>query len=130
MADVANTDDVIDSRDVIARIEELEELCAEDDTLDEKANNPVIGEDEREELTALKALAEEAEGSPGWQYGETLIRDSYFKEYARQLAVDCGDINHNTAWPATCIDWGRAARELQMAYTSVEFNSIDYWIRS
>ncbi len=114
---ISNSEDVIDSREVIARIEELQSTDERD-------------ESEQEELTALEALAEEASGyAPDWQYGESLIRDSYFKEYAMQLAEDIGAINANASWPNSCIDWDQAARELQMDYTAVEFDGVTYWIR-
>jgi hypothetical protein len=115
--EISNIDDVIDSRDVIARIEELEGIDEPDD-------------DERDELNTLKELAEEAEGySPDWAYGSTLIRDSYFKDYAMELAEDIGAIPDNLQWPCTCIDWDQAARELQMDYTSVEFGDVTYWVQ-
>jgi hypothetical protein len=114
--EVANHQDVIDSRDVIARIEELE---ADEDR----------DEADTEELAALKALADEADCSPDWPHGETLIRDSYFKEYAQDLADDIGAINRNANWPACCIDWDEAATMLQQDYMSVTFDGVDYWIR-
>jgi len=110
-------DDVLDSRDIIERIELLESLEDRDEL-------------EAEELTALKALTEEASGSPDWSYGETLIRDSYFQNYAQELAEDCGMLKDATSWPLTCIDWEQAARELQYDYTSAEFDGVTYWIRS
>lgn len=83
-----------------------------------------------EELKALKSLAEEAEGySEDWRYGATLIRDSYFKDYAQELADDIGAIKSDAGWPNNCIDWDRAARELRMDYTSVEFDGVTYWVR-
>jgi len=83
-----------------------------------------------QELRDLKALAEQAEDyALDWAYGETWIRDSYFKEYAMNLAVDIGAVNANATWPNNCIDWDRAARELQTDYTSVEFAGVTYWIR-
>jgi hypothetical protein len=112
-----NYSDVIDSREVIARIAELEAIEAPD-------------EDDILELAALQTLAEEAGGyASDWEYGETLIRDSCFEEYARQLAEDCGMIPDNLSWPVSCIDWEQAARELQMDYTSVNFGGVMYWIR-
>lgn len=111
-----NFDDVIDSRDVIAAIEELEAIETRD-------------ADEQAELDSLKALAEEGEGAADWTHGETLVRDSYFKEYAMQLADDIGAINSNATWPNNCIDWDRAASELRMDYFSVEFSDVTYWIR-
>ena len=112
-----NYDDLIDSRDVIERIEELE---ADDERT----------EGETKELETLKKLAEEAEGyAADWQHGETLIRDSHFKEYAQQLAEDCGMMPEGNRWPLYCIDWEWAARELKHDYTSVDFGGVEYWIR-
>ena len=120
-----NTDDVIDSRDVIKRIEELEtdiEIAKED--------GEEIDDDDTKELAALKELAEEGEGSPDWPYGETLIRDSYFEDYARELAEDCCEMPNSDQWPQRCIDWEQAARELKMDYMCVDFDGVDYWIRA
>lgn len=126
MSEISNTDDIIDSRDVIARIEELETELA--DAHDDAERDEVL--DMRAELEDLKALAEGAEGYSGdWNHGATLIRDSYFKSYAMQFADDIGAINADANWPNNCIDWDRAARELQMDYTSVEFGSVTYWVR-
>lgn len=122
---VSNRDDVIDSREVIERIAELEDVLAdlaEDDIADDFA-------DDIAELATLRALQEEAQVSPDWPYGETLIRDSYFEEYAQQLADELGLIDGDAHWPLTCIDWKQAARELQNDYTPVDFDSVTYWIR-
>jgi len=150
MNTISNSDDVIDSLDVIARIEELRDERAtvaevlEDASHDDNGNT-VNSEDadqalaelnawdeseEAEELKMLEALASEAEGyAADWQHGETLIRDSYFKEYAMELAEDIGAIDSNATWPNTCIDWDQAARELRMDYTGVEFGNVTYWVR-
>jgi hypothetical protein len=157
MTDVSNTDDVIDSRDVIARIEELEaerealadEVATTADALadsvetddthadavsdSKEANEALAYWDsgmEGAELAALRVLANEASGyAEYWHHGETLVRDSYFAEYAQQLADDCGLIPSDASWPLTCIDWEQAARELQRDYTSVDFDGVTYWVR-
>jgi hypothetical protein len=108
-----NTDDVIDSRDVIATIERLEESQEDADT-----------------LAVLKALADECEGYGDWQYGETLIRDSYFKDYAQELAEECDMIDHKAKWPMNCIDWDWAVRELKHDYMAVDFGGVTYWMRA
>lgn len=124
MADVSNREDLIDSRDVISRIEELEDTIGDDDT-DKEAR-----EEARDELKILKELADEASGyAPDWLYGSTLIRDSYFKEYAMELAEDIGAIPRDLGWPATCIDWDQAARDLQIDYSEIDFAGVSYWIR-
>jgi len=115
---IDNTQDTIDSRDVIERIEELED---DFDNLDKT---------ELEELETLKALQKEGEDyCSDWSYGEVLIRDSYFKEYAEELANEVGAINSNANWPIYCIDWDYAASELQMDYNCIDFDGVDYWIR-
>lgn len=116
---ISNGDDVIDSRDVIARIEELQGMDASE-----------LSPEDREELTILQKLEEEAEGyAEDWKYGATLIRDSYFKDYAQELAEDIGAIKADAQWPNDCINWDQAARELQMDYTAVEFDGVTYWVR-
>lgn len=143
---ISNTDDTIDIRDVIARIEELrneradlqETLNTCDDgepTLRANVACKEWDEENAEELRTLEALLEECKGNGGdeqyegdW-YPVTLIRDSYFEDYAQELADDIGAIPKNVAWPCTCIDWEKAARELRMDYTTVDFDGVDYYTR-
>jgi hypothetical protein len=158
-----NSDDVIDSRDIIERLETLtderadldtaltaateavEDYGTEDDTSDADADHAALlsaqtdaraelaqwDEDNAEELKNLTDLNAEGEGAGDWQHGETMVRDSYFETYAQELADDCGMLNSKgDSWPYTCIDWERAARELQQDYTSVDFGGVTYWLRS
>lgn len=154
-SEITNSDDIIDSRDVIVRIAELRETRRE---LDEAADeaNAMLQEapeehqkatlnmamdaqcaleefdlsDDALELTALEALASAAEGyAKDWSYGATLVRDSYFKEYAQDMAEDIGAVDSSASWPHNCIDWDRAARELRMDYTAVDFDGVTYWVR-
>lgn len=157
MATFDKYDDIIDSRDVIARIEELEaerealqktvyeweNAIGDTDEEDEKqAAAEELGRaeidleewdasDAADELRILKALADAASGyAADWHYGETLIRDSYFTDYAMQLAEEiASDEMRDRSWPYNCIDWDQAARELQMDYTAVDFDGVTYWIR-
>jgi len=120
MQDVDNTQDVIDSRDVIERIEELKEL-RDDVTADA---------DDLAELRALEALSEECEGyAPDWTHGETLIRRSYWPAYVRELADDIGETAPDT-WPGRCIDWDQAAEELEADYMAVDFDGVEYLMRA
>lgn len=130
---ITNYEDIIDSRDVIARIEFLETIADEQAEIDADQPEGVtlygLDEDEQQELKDLKALAEQGENATDWRYGETLIRDSYFVEYAQQLAEDIGAIDREANWPNSYIDWEAAARDLQMDYTSVDFAGVTYWVR-
>jgi hypothetical protein len=124
MSTVDKYQDIIDSRDVDSRIEELE---AERDAAAE-AGNP--GDFTDGELARLTALRDDVAGyAPDWQYGCTLIRDSYFKDYAQELAEDIGALEKDLKWPHTCIDWDQAARELRMDYSSAELDGVTYWFR-
>lgn len=126
--------DTIDVRDIIARVEELREELAdyENPEGDLEAHDENL--EQQGELAALAFILEDLAGNGGdeqWEgdwYPVTLIRDSYFQEYAQELAEDCGFISGNE-WPARCIDWEQAARELQMDYTSTEIDGVTYWYR-
>lgn len=135
--EISNSDDIIDSRDVIARIAELESEIEESgasvnlDTGDGmSADGKTDMTAEIEELAALQAFRDEAEGyAPDWTHGATLIRHSYFVEYAQQFAEDIGAINRDALWPNDCIDWEKAARELRVDYTAVAFGDVTYYVR-
>lgn len=123
--EISNKNDTIDTRDLIDRIEELEAICA-----DEGDEISPASEEEKEELKILLAFQEEIEGyCSDYKHGEILIRDDYFQEYAQQLAEDIGAIDKNSKWPNSCIDWEKAAEELQQDYTSAEFDGVTYWFR-
>lgn len=115
-----NTQDIIDVRDIIERIEELE---GDDDDGDAA------------ELATLMAIMEDIKGAGGdeqWRgdwYPVTLIRNSHFTDYAQELAEECGMIDPNATWPANCIDWDYAARELQYDYTSTDIDGVTYYFR-
>ena len=83
-----------------------------------------------DELVTLKEFAEYASGyDSDWEYGEGFIRDSYFVEYAQELADDIGAIDSNAGWPLNNIDWDGAARDLQMDYSAVELDGVTFWTR-
>lgn len=104
MRDVSNSEDILDSRDIEERISELESECSAEDVPENLAELT-------EELDTLLALRAECDGYvEDWKYGATLIRDSYFEDYARQTAEDIGAIDRNASWPLHCIDWEQAAR--------------------
>lgn len=129
--EISNADDIIDSRDVIARIEELEGLKEEARVSDMAPLDRVAFSDpEAAELESLKKLAAEGDGVDDWEYGACLIRDSHFIDYAQELAEDLeGSGIREAQWPYRHIDWERAADELKQDYTAVEFDGVTYWAR-
>lgn len=166
--DISNNDDVIDSRDVESRIDDLtaerDDIEARiDEALEEfeqylgmsydDATAEEIAEDARlvalknqildhraalhdfingpdgRELAALVAFRDEASGYCDWHSGATLIRESYFEDYARELAEDLhGSEIRDAKWPFSCIDWERAAEELRQDYTAAEFDGVTYYV--
>jgi hypothetical protein len=122
-AEFSNGADILDSRQIIERIEYLESF------VEDENSDPDDLDAARRELSILQRLAEEGRYADDWQYGVTMIRDSYFENYAQETAEDCGMINREVRWPYTCIDWERAAQELQQDYSSVGFDGVTYWIR-
>ena len=121
MRDIDNNQDVLDIRDIIERVEELQD--------DDKRNA-----DDNDELASLNALLNDCRGNGGdhqyngdW-YPVTLIRDTHFVDSVQEMLEDCGDISKDL--PAYVhIDWERTANDVQMDYTSVDFDGVDYWYR-
>jgi hypothetical protein len=140
MSNLDLTADMLDVRDIIARLEELREDRDDFSGTETFIEGPEgwAGKypEDADELATLEAILDDLKGNGGdeqWEgswYPVTLIRDSYFIEYAQELAEDIGCYTQKaTAWPHSCIDWEKAARELQYDYSSVEINDITYWYR-
>lgn len=121
---IDNMMDVIDSRDIIERIVELEELIS-----DELTSVDILKW--CDECYELKILEEQCKDYvEDWEYGATLIRYSHFTEYCRELLVDCGEFPKDLPWYiADHIDWEGVARDLSMDYTEVDFNGVTYFVR-
>ena len=130
---ISNLDDTIDSRDVIARIEELEaervaiespdSVFIETKRLIEEFDNS----EEGQELIALKALAEQGEAyAPDWKYGAQLINEDYFEEAMDEMLEDCGYIPRDLpSFLTITVDYGA----LKMDYTKLDFDGQTYYIR-
>lgn len=130
--EITNNDDVIDSRDVIERIEELVMDGAIESRIEHPGLEPSLEDQEiLKEFDALKNLEAQASESPDWAYGEILISESYFTEYCEELCRDIGDIPKELPWYiANHIDWAGVAREIKMDYMEVDFDGVSYFIRA
>ena len=171
MKTISNTDNVIDSRDIIERIDELtgdfqalvdDIEAAETDEEREMAfsalsawligNTYIVPDlkalegisfddvsdwaesDDAHELKALLALADEAECSPDWLYGETLIHEDYFTDYIEEMINDCYELpkefnSGDWPWRHMTIDYEAAADEAKQDYMEVNFDGATYYIR-
>ena len=123
------TADIIDVRDIIERIEELE---SEIEDYTEQMDDWQANANNQEQLEALMSIMEEMKGYGGdeqWRgdwYPVTLIRDSHFEEAMDELVHDCYDMPKNLPdFMTITLDYVA----LQMDYTSVEIEGATYWYR-
>ncbi|SCY31441.1 hypothetical protein SAMN05216420_104210 [Nitrosospira sp. Nl5] len=100
---ITNTQNLINSRDLFARIKWLEQEL-----------NYRCSDEYSEELKALKSFVENIQANASastYEQGADLIRDSYFQEYAKAREE------------SDAPDAPRAA------FSPVDFNGIIYWLR-
>ena len=109
-------EDIMDSRDILERLAELEESDS-------------LTDEEGDELAALRNVDRQGQEIEDWEYGVTLVADHAFTEYAADLAIDLGLVPDSLTWPLTCVDWEQAASELKMDYTAIVIEEVTYWVR-
>ncbi|MBF3417197.1 hypothetical protein ISF41_12585 [Burkholderia pseudomallei] len=154
MTDITSSDDIIDVRDITDRVEELRDELeyAHDEETEAGRTNLDFGDwrdavrsdasaahanehwDTDNELRKLESLLDDIRGYGGdhqWEgdwYPVTLIRDSYFTEYAQELVTDIGDMPREI--PSYIeIDWEATATNIRVDYSDVEFDGATYWYR-
>ena len=138
---------IIDSRDIEALLEEfknttttctncdgegsitieggIEDTCVDCNGVGEVIDWELVDKDEYKEVSELC----DAQPTEDWIYGSTLVREDHWEDYAREYAEDIGALDDNARWPADCIDWEKAASELAMDYTTIEFGGHDWYAR-
>lgn len=141
MKPITNTQDIIDSRDIIKRIGELEgcfdfcQHCGEDQDVElAKETNKCPGceqellEDlEIEELADLQDVVNQAEGYGDFDHGESLIHEYYFTKYCEQLCEDIDGISADLPWYITSnIDWDGVANDIKDDYMEIDFDGANY----
>lgn len=116
---ISNTDHVIDSRDIIERIQELDTLIKGEST-DTDFKSYI------EEYDSLVSLQGQCEGcTDGWEYGVTLIHEDYFEQYIDEFLVVCYDILKDTpSWMRITYDYDA----LKVDYTEVDFDGVTYYV--
>lgn len=138
--------DIMDSRDIIKRLEIFREAVRlmgvpeeKLDSMNNAENWPEelpedIDTDDQdivEEFMRLRDLDEQGQRiASDWTFGETLIREDYFVEYAEDYAGDVGLINEEARWPNNHIDWEAAAEDLKQDYSTVTYGDATYLVRS
>ena len=124
--------DIIDSRDVQKRIDELyselEDIHSEsgEGDFDEDWIESVRGEyDEAEEYCVLNEFKEDV-NSRSWRYGMTFISAEHFPVYAEEWAKDVGYVSSDLPYWIE-IDWEASAENLKRDFCCSEFDGTDYY---
>jgi hypothetical protein len=124
MTGIGNTENILDTRDIIERFE----------ALDAENEQMTMAEDDFAEYEALKELLEDLKGNGGdeqWNgdwYPVTLIRENYFEDAMDEMLEDCGDLKPYAERPSyiqITIDYDA----LKMDYASADYDGVTYWYR-
>ena len=84
-----------------------------------------------QELEILKNLEDEFKGYCDWRGGETLIRETCFVQYCKDLIDDIGDLPSKLpSYIENNIDWEGVAEDLKADYTSGDYDGVEYLVRS
>lgn len=130
-----NSEEIIDVRDIIDRVEELEAEMA--DLGEAEADNQTVSDayhDAHCERLDLIAILDDLKGYGGdeqWRgdwYPVTLIRESYFTDYCQELCEDIGAVPRDLP-DYIAIDWDVTARNLMVDYSTVEIDGVTYFYR-
>lgn len=120
--DVLLSDDVFDTRQLLDLIESLTATANSDDS-----EVALAASDELRRALVLQSEIEPY--AEDYRYGESVIADSHFEAYAKELAEDIGAVSADATWPHNCIDWKAAAEALLQDYTAVDFEGARWWVR-
>lgn len=132
--------DYIDTRDLAER---REELRAE---LDESYKEMIFGleieqgadieeavnkwtEENKEELEEIKEIDYIENEVSEFDSGETLIPESEFEDYVKELVEDCGYIDKDMPWWIK-IDWESTATNVAQDYSTIEYGGNTYYYRN
>lgn len=131
---------IIDTRDLDKR---LDELVAKRDAINELREE--LEGLEGDELEQAKAKLEDAEADfdqdelkeleeleseiPEWCHGNTLIHESYWVDYVKQLLEDVGDLPKDLP-SYVVIDWDATADNIKADYSECEYQGTTYLYRN
>ncbi len=110
--------DVIESRDIIERLDELE---SDEDSLDDN---------DKEELEVLREFKNAFGDHDDWKHGIAIINRSYFVEHVKELLADIGIPENLENFPSyIAIDWDATANNIERDYSSYDINGTEFLAR-
>lgn len=121
------TADLIDVRDIIARVEELEGEIEGEGCTEACRDMAVELHGLQHTLSLLRGSGGDEQWRGDW-YPVMLIRSSHFTQYAREMLEDCGTIPKDLpAWVE--IDWEATAANMLYDYSAIILDNTDYYYR-
>jgi hypothetical protein len=125
---VNSSQDIVNVLDILGRIKELEHIDGIDnDITAEEAEHDSL-EEERFELMVLRSVVDQV-GYERCDGGVSLIRESFFVEYAQEYARDTGLISGDIfEWPLNYIDWTAATEDLKQSFTKIDWDGIVFYV--
>lgn len=120
---IDNTQDCMDSQDIIERLEELKIELSDLDS----ENLDQAGAELQEEYLNLLTFASECENyASDWRYGVTVIHENYFEEYQDDLIADCYSLPKDLPYfIKITYDYDM----LKQDYTEIDFDGETYYLR-
>ena len=139
MTVISSTDNIIDSRDVAKRLEELEAdrdmyLSDIEEAKNLEEENTYINALEWfdteyiDEIYELRELMNDIMELRGWEYGLTLVHEDYFTKFVIQELKDVGDLPRDLPWYIE-IDEEATVNNLKDEYIPIEFDNTTYYVR-
>lgn len=127
MSDLSIEDEMIDTRDLVEYLDYFNDI--REDEGEAAFNDAVKKESSVSNYEALKELDELVKDElSDYGYGETLINDSYFEDYCRQLCEDIGAVSPEfPVWIE--IDWSSTAENLSVDYKEYHVGGETFWAR-
>jgi len=123
--DVNIGDDILDTRDLQQKMDELQ---GELDGLESEQDIAEFNDD-KDRGVLLNQLKEAESEVPEWSHGEVLIKDSYFTDYQKEQLSDLGYIPDDFPWWIV-IDYEATAENMKTDYSSITLGDDEYWYRS
>jgi hypothetical protein len=124
--DLDLTADIIDVRDIIARVEALEKELPDNDNEFRVWEHAVEFDTLVEILEDLKGEGGDEQWRGDW-YPVTLIFEGHFTEYATELVCDTHDLGKLPSFIE--IDWEATARNVKTDYSEVGIDGFTYFYR-
>lgn len=119
--------DVLDSRDVVRRTEQLEGgfILAGLDPAEVESDSPYYAQ--AQDLLALRALEAESPSS-AWTFGATLIHAAYFEDWCMGYLAEIGILPDDLP-DFVAIDYAKTAEAMKADYHRVYYGEHAYYIR-